>query len=104
MAKTNQWVRLARVSATKSGETMVIGGVEVGGEGRDGRKSYIIALHKDGYLGCGCPSWIFQGWRKKGLPCPKGCKHIRAYLATKAGIEVKNGGLIRKDFTLMGDE
>lgn len=101
MAKTNQWTRLAIVGATHSGEKLTVGGQEVGGEGRDGRKRYVIALHKDGYLGCDCPAWIFQGWRKKGLPCPKGCKHIRAFLATKAGLEVQNGGLIRKDYTLM---
>lgn len=94
--------RLGTVNATHKGKRLVVDGQPIGGEGRDGRDQYVIAYKPanpgtgvPAYYTCGCPAWIFQGWRKKGLNAPKDCKHITGFLAQKTGGEVENGGKIR---------
>ncbi len=96
-------MRLGIVNATHKGEKLMVDGKAVGGEGKDGRQQYVIGYkpHNEAtgvpaYYTCGCPAWIFQGWRKKGLTKPNECKHILAFLAQKTGGEVANGGAIRK--------
>jgi hypothetical protein len=95
----SQHTRLAVVSATHAGEVLIVDGKEVGGVGVDGRQQYVIAYHNTGgYLTCGCPAWIFQGWKKKGLKHPAPCKHLKAYLAQKEGKVVVNGATIRMEY------
>lgn len=75
MAKINGGLLVARVRATKKGETLRLNhkGLELGGRGVDGRKFYEIRKQGVGRWTCSCLSYRF----KKGEVGKKApCKHM----------------------------
>jgi len=83
-------ILVARIRATKKGQTLTINGKEVGGKGRDGRKFYEIRKLGKGKWTCSCPAYIFS---RGELGKKKPCKHLLKLWnewkkGAEAGIEV----------------
>jgi hypothetical protein len=73
---------VGRYRRTRKGKKIVVDGVEIGGEGKNGSSYYDIRLGADGILYCSCDYYFFRGHasNRKTPGTNYLCKHVKAYL------------------------
>lgn len=72
--KTETWYTLAPIDAHPDAATRAWRLRKIGGERGSGPECYDVAIMKQGWVTCSCPSWLYK-------QRADGCKHCRALKA-----------------------